>query len=495
MKRIARKRDFSVFVYLFPTAILMFIFVIIPVLLSVYMSFFDIQSLNTEWKFTAFKNYTVAFQNGLFVPALLRTIGFGLFSVSTSTVLGLVLALLIAKHRLLNFYRYIFYIPTVVSSITMGKLWSMMLTPSGTGLLNKIVGTLFHSEPINWLGDEKIAYLVVLGIGLIGAGGGMSLILNTTAINNIPADLYEAASLEGASRVQTALKITIPMIMPTVSTLGGYKLPSHIRGISAEGIRHIKLIDATPIGVNVRSTVATYAGVHDELRKLYARSAVAKEKGFKTSDFSYNTGILRCPECDGTGVVSLDVQFLPDINIPCPECRGSRYAKQAYAVNLTNKAGQSCSLPELMDMDVNSAIAFCSEMRTVNQKLRILQQLGLGYLTLGEETPSLSGGEAQRLKLASEIGKTQTDSVFVFDEPSIGLHPLDVQVLLRVFQALIDNGATVVVIEHDLDIIRNADYIIDMGPGGGNAGGRIVAVGTPQEIMRNQNSITGKYLK
>ena len=133
-------------------------------------------------------------------------------------------------------------------------------------------------------------------------------------------------------------------------------------------------------------------------------------------------------------------------------------------------------------------------MKSVSQRLRVLQQLGLGYLTLGEETPSLSGGEAQRLKLASEIGRTQTDSVFVFDEPSIGLHPLDVQVLLGVFQALLDNGATVVVIEHDLDVIRNADYIIDMGPGGGESGGRIVAAGTPQQIKQNQNSITGKYM-
>lgn len=244
----------------------------------------------------------------------------------------------------------------------------------------------------------------------------------------------------------------------------------------------------------MRSSVATYAGVHDELRKLYARSDGAKEKGYKASDFSYNTGSLRCPGCDGTGVVSLDVQFLPDVDIPCPDCRGSRYARSAYAVKLTDKSGEQASLPELMDMDVNSAIEFCREMKSVSQRLRVLQQLGLGYLTLGEETPSLSGGEAQRLKLASEIGRTQTDSVFVFDEPSIGLHPLDVQVLLGVFQALLDNGATVVVIEHDLDVIRNADYIIDMGPGGGESGGRIVAAGTPQQIKQNQNSITGKYL-
>ena len=254
------------------------------------------------------------------------------------------------------------------------------------------------------------------------------------------------------------------------------------------------MIDATPIGINVRSTVATYAGVHDELRKLYAKSPDAREKDYKASDFSYNTGSLRCPGCDGTGVVSLDVQFLPDVDIPCPDCRGSRYARAAYDVKLTNKAGVSISLPELMDMDVNSAIDFCRDMKTVSQRLNILQQLGLGYLTLGEETPGLSGGEAQRLKLASEIGRTQTDSVFVFDEPSIGLHPLDVQVLLGVFQTLLTSGATVVVIEHDLDVIRNADYVIDMGPGGGDAGGKIVASGTPDEIRKNQFSITGQYL-
>ena len=217
-------------------------------------------------------------------------------------------------------------------------------------------------------------------------------------------------------------------------------------------------------------------------------------RGYKAGDFSYNTGSLRCPGCDGTGIVSLDVQFLPDVDIPCPDCHGSRYARAAEAVRLTNGAGESASLPELMDMDVNSALEFCRDRKTVSQRLAVLRQLGLGYLTLGEETPSLSGGEAQRLKLASEIGRTQTDSVFVFDEPSIGLHPLDVRVLLGVFQALLDNGATVIVIEHDLDVIRNADYVIDMGPGGGDAGGRIVASGTPQEIRENQASITGRYL-
>jgi excinuclease ATPase subunit len=332
--------------------------------------------------------------------------------------------------------------------------------------------------------------------GLFSAG---TIHLSTSQIHTVKpleADIPKGrltvvTGVSGSGKTTMVLESLVPALEARIA---GSTLPEHILEINADGIEHVKLIDATPIGINVRSTVATYAGVHDELRKLYARSDGAKEKGYKASDFSYNTGSLRCPGCDGTGVVSLDVQFLPDVDIPCPDCRGSRYARSAYAVKLTDKSGEQASLPELMDMDVNSAIEFCSEMKSVSQRLRVLQQLGLGYLTLGEETPSLSGGEAQRLKLASEIGRTQTDSVFVFDEPSIGLHPLDVQVLLGVFQALLDNGATVVVIEHDLDVIRNADYIIDMGPGGGESGGRIVAAGTPQQIKQNQNSITGKYL-
>ena len=303
--------------------------------------------------------------------------------------------------------------------------------------------------------------------------------------------LTVVTGVSGSGKTTMVLESLIPALEASIA---GAALPAHIREIRAEGIAHVKLIDATPIGINVRSTVATYAGVHDELRKLYAKSPDARAHGFKASDFSYNTGNLRCPGCDGTGVVSLDVQFLPDVNIPCPDCRGSRYARAAYDVKLRSKTGQMVSLPELMDMDVSSAIAFCHDMKTVCQRLQVLERLGLGYLTLGEETPSLSGGEAQRLKLASEIGRTQTDSVFVFDEPSIGLHPLDVRVLLGVFQALLNNGATVVVIEHDLDVIRNADYVIDMGPGGGESGGRVVAVGTPQEIAANPDSITGRYL-
>ena len=303
--------------------------------------------------------------------------------------------------------------------------------------------------------------------------------------------LTVVTGVSGSGKTTMVLECLVPALEASID---GRELPSHIRSVDADGIRHVKLIDATPIGINVRSTVATYAGVHDELRKMFAKTADAKERGYGAGDFSYNTGNLRCAGCDGTGVVNLDVQFLPDVSIPCPDCRGSRYSRAAGEIRIRNKAGETASMPELMDMDVNTAIGFCRDMRSVSQKLGVLKQLGLGYLTLGEETPSLSGGEAQRLKLASEIGRTQTDSVFVFDEPSIGLHPLDVQVLLGVFQALLDNGATVVVIEHDLDVIRNADYVIDMGPGGGESGGRIVASGTVQDIAENTDSITGRYL-
>ena len=297
--------------------------------------------------------------------------------------------------------------------------------------------------------------------------------------------------VSGSGKTTLILESLVPALDAFCS---GKKMPGHIRSIEAEGIRHVKLIDAAPIGINVRSTVATYANVHDELRKIFARTKSAKEYGYKAGDFSYNTGSLRCPVCDGTGQISLDVQFLPDVNIPCPECRGSRYAKEAKKIRYTNKSGEECSLPELMDMDVNSALGFCREMKTVRPRLETLRDLGLGYLTLGEETPGLSGGEAQRLKLASEMGRQQDDSVFVFDEPTIGLHPKDVETLLKVFQTLIDHGATVIVIEHDLDVIRAADYIIDMGPEGGEDGGRIVACGTPDEIRQCSERITGKFL-
>ena len=303
--------------------------------------------------------------------------------------------------------------------------------------------------------------------------------------------LTVVTGVSGSGKTTLILESLVPAL--AAQTSGG-RLPAHVRRLDCDGIRQVKLIDATPIGINVRSTVATYANVHDELRKIFARTPDAKRLGYKAGDFSYNTGKLRCPMCDGTGEISLDVQFLPDVDIPCPQCRGSRYSREADAVRHTDKHGVVHSLPELMDLDVTSALEACKDMKLVAQRLSVLQALGLGYLTLGEETPSLSGGEAQRLKLAGEMGRAQNDSVFVFDEPTIGLHPSDVKTLLAVFETLLSLGATVIVIEHDLDVIRSADYIVDMGPGGGDLGGQIVCQGTVENVANCRDSVTGKFI-
>ncbi|MBQ9041369.1 MAG: excinuclease ABC subunit UvrA [Eggerthellaceae bacterium] len=328
------------------------------------------------------------------------------------------------------------------------------------------------------------------------------LYLRTKAIHTVkPLEVHiprgrltAVTGVSGSGKTTLVLESLIP---GSKAAIAGTKLPAHVVDVDAEGLKRANLIDATPIGVNVRSTVATYSGVLDDLRRAYAASPAAKERGLKAGDFSYNTGSLRCPTCDGTGQISLDVQFLPDVDIECPDCRGSRYGENAWklARELKGPSGVvELSLPALMAMTVDEALQVCGKMKKVAAKLQILHDLGLGYLTLGEATPALSGGEAQRLKLASEIGRDQTQALFVFDEPTIGLHPLDVEVLLGVLQDLVDHGATVVVIEHDLDMIANADYVIDMGPGGGEAGGRIVACGTPEQVKANPESITARYL-
>ena len=303
--------------------------------------------------------------------------------------------------------------------------------------------------------------------------------------------LSVVTGVSGSGKTTMVLESLVPALDAAAS---GAALPAHVLTLDAPGIRQVKLIDATPIGINVRSTVATYADVHDELRKTYARTADAKARRYKAGDFSYNTGALRCPTCDGTGSISLDVQFLPDVDIPCPDCGGSRYGRDAFRVFRERKDGARLSLPELMAMSVDQALEACADLKAVRSRLQMLHDVGLGYLTLGEQTPGLSGGEAQRLKLASEMGRGQSDCLFVFDEPTIGLHPLDVQSLMGVFQALIDQGATVIVIEHDLDVIRSADYVVDMGPGGGAQGGRIVAAGTPEDIRSCAESVTGRYI-
>ena len=325
-----------------------------------------------------------------------------------------------------------------------------------------------------------------------------TIVMNTRAIHTVkPLEvkipkgrLTVVTGVSGSGKTTMVLESLVPAIDALTKK---QKLPQHVKKIKADGITDVKLIDATPIGINIRSTVATYANVHDELRKIYAKMPASKALELKAGDFSYNTGKLRCPLCDGTGEISLDVQFLPDVDIPCPQCQGSRYSEEAQEISSeTVFAGHS--LPELMSMDVDSVLAICGKEKLIALRLKVLQELGLGYLTLGEQTPSLSGGEAQRLKLASEMGKAQSQNVFVFDEPTIGLHPLDVKVLLNVFENLIAQGATVIVIEHDLDIIHNADYIIDMGPGGGESGGKIVAAGSPTAIQKSSESITGHYL-
>ncbi|RDC02468.1 excinuclease ABC subunit A [Eggerthella lenta] len=305
--------------------------------------------------------------------------------------------------------------------------------------------------------------------------------------------LTAVTGVSGSGKTTLVLESLIPSLVANAS---GAKLPAHVKRIEAAGIERANLIDATPIGSNVRSTVATYAGVHDELRRAFARTPEAKAAGLKAGDFSYNTGKLRCPECDGTGSISLDVQFLPDVDITCPVCGGSRYAPEASRIHRAAEGCEDpgCTLPQFMAMTVDEARTPASGLKKARARLDTLHRLGLGYLTLGEATPALSGGEAQRLKLASEMGRAQDDAVFVFDEPTIGLHPLDVRTLLGVFERLVEQGATVVVIEHDLDVIANADYVVDLGPGGGASGGRIVAVGTPEQVADNPESVTGRYL-
>lgn len=380
----------------------------------------------------------------------------------------------------------------------------------------------FLSDQVSARIRERVAESQVFSLGHIRMTTSQLHTVKPLDVDIPRGRLVAVTGVSGSGKTTVVLESLIPALKAQAA---GERLPEHVLELKAEGINRANLIDATPIGANVRSTVATYADIHDELRRAFARADDAKAGGWKAGDFSYNTGRLRCPTCDGTGSISLDVQFLPDVTIECPDCGGSRYASEADAIRRAVKAAKgkaakmkvpdkrkaakeklseatdqgggniSLSLPQLMAMSVDQALAVTGDLKKVHARLTTLHDLGLGYLTLSEPTPALSGGEAQRLKLASEMGKAQSDAVFVFDEPTIGLHPFDVRVLLGVFDRLVASGATVVVIEHDLDVIANADWIIDMGPGGGESGGRIVTTGTPEQIAANPNSITGRYLR
>lgn len=352
--------------------------------------------------------------------------------------------------------------------------------------------------------------------------------------------LTAVTGVSGSGKTTMILESLVPAIEACTEDR---PLPAHVTSIDPAGVERVRIVDSTPIGINVRSTLATYSGVMDMLRRAFAATDAAKARGFKLADFSYNTGSLRCPQCDGTGRVDLDIQFLPDVTIPCPSCEGRRFRPEADAVRLATPGRPlGLTMSEVLALSVDEALAvFDSKKdaerevgsstsddpvspddvvragssvrdadavpagrgdliapalcRRIHTALETLSSLGLGYLTLGEDTPSLSGGEAQRLKLSNELGKKQHTSMFVLDEPTTGLHPLDVRTLIGVLQRLLDGGATIVVIEHDLDMIANADFVIDMGPGGGEDGGRIVAVGTPEDIADNPDSLTGRYLK
>ena len=370
--------------------------------------------------------------------------------------------------------------------IAQGTIEDVIQTPG-----SKIAGFLADKE--NVLTRKRTAKEEMFALGRIQM---KTAPIHTVHALNVEIPKGRMTAITGVSGSGKTTMV-LESLIPALQAMNGQgKMPAHVTGLEAEGIARANLIDATPIGINIRSTVGTYSNVHDDLRKLYAGTKAAKEKKLKAGAFSYNTGSLRCPTCDGTGQISLDVQFLPDVTITCPDCGGSRYGKDADAVLWSPKKSDAAyTMPQLMQMTVREALPLFEGNKKIQGILRVLDSLGLGYLTLGEDTPALSGGEAQRLKLASEMGKTQSDAVFVFDEPTIGLHPLDVQVLLRVFSRLVDAGATVIVIEHDLDVIANSDYVIDMGPGGGQQGGRIVACGTPEEIRDNPESVTGKYLR
>ncbi len=299
--------------------------------------------------------------------------------------------------------------------------------------------------------------------------------------------LSVVSGFSGAGKTSLVLDSLLPAIN---ASQNGRPLPSQVDHLQNEQIKSVKVIDSTPVGKNVRSTVATYSGVFDQIRTLFAHTADAKKHHYTASRFSYNVKSGACPTCNGTGTINLDIQYLPDMEETCPTCEGRRYNEETLKIKW-----HGYTIADVLGLSIKDALPVFADHAGIAATLKIMNEIGLGYLVLGEGTPALSGGEAQRLKLTAQMGHEQNGTLFVFDEPTVGLHPKDVAVLLEVFERLLKQGATIIVIEHNIQIIANADYCLDLGPKGGNEGGKVLVAGSVKDLCNNQASITGKYLR
>jgi excinuclease ABC subunit A len=301
--------------------------------------------------------------------------------------------------------------------------------------------------------------------------------------------VHRLTALAGPSGAGKTALVLDSLIPAATAQLTGAAQPGHVRRLDLAGLRQVVQIDASPIGQNARSTPATYSGAFDQIRQLFADTAYARRRRWRPGHFSFNTKEGQCPTCRGLGGIDLDVQYLPDINVQCPTCHGARFNDATLEVRV-----DGLTIADVLALTVHDALEQFRDQRGVAAALRPVDEVGLGYLRLGEPTPSLSGGESQRLRIASRLRSSQRGTLYVFDEPSTGLHPLDVATLVAVFDRLLDAGATIIVIDHDLDLLGTADHLIDMGPGGGPDGGHIVAAGPPQEVARDPASVTGPWL-
>jgi excinuclease ABC subunit A len=298
--------------------------------------------------------------------------------------------------------------------------------------------------------------------------------------------LTALAGPSGAGKTALVLDSLIPAAK---ARLAGIPRPGHVRRLDLGGIGQVVQIDAAPIGQNARSTPATYSGAFDQIRRVFADTPYARRRRWKPGHFSFNTRDGQCPTCRGLGGIDLDVQYLPDITVQCPTCHGARFNDATLAVRI-----DGLTIADVLGLTVQDALERFADRGPVAAALRPVDEVGLGYLRLGEPTPSLSGGESQRLRIASRLRSSQRGTLYVFDEPSTGLHPLDVGTLVAVFGRLLEAGATIIVIDHDLDLLANADLLIDMGPGAGPDGGQIVATGRPEDVARDPDSVTGPWL-